>query len=74
MIHEQNAFPGVTNKILARFADRIMVNFQASEAYFVHKDRICVTGLPVRQEVLDAAAGGKPGVFWFFSATNNIVG
>lgn len=54
MIHEQNAFPGVTNKILARFVDRIMVNFQASEAYFVHKDRICVTGLPVRQEVLDA--------------------
>ena len=29
-----------------------MVNFKASEKYFVHKDRICVTGLPVRQEVL----------------------
>lgn len=52
MIHEQNAFPGVTNKLLARFANKIMVNFQASEKYFVHKDRICVTGLPVRQEVL----------------------
>ena len=53
MIHEQNAFPGVTNKILARFANQIMVNFQASEKYFVHKERICVTGLPVRQEVLN---------------------
>ncbi len=52
MIHEQNAFPGVTNKILARFVNQIMVNFKASEKYFVHKDRICVTGLPVRQEVL----------------------
>ncbi len=52
MIHEQNAFPGVTNKILAYFVDQIMVNFQASEKYFVHKNRICVTGLPVRQEVL----------------------
>lgn len=52
MIHEQNAFPGVTNKILARFVNKIMVNFQASEKYFVHKERICVTGLPVRQEVL----------------------
>lgn len=53
MIHEQNAFPGVTNKILAHFVNRIMVNFQASEQYFVHKERICVTGLPVRQEVLN---------------------
>ena len=52
MIHEQNAFPGVTNKILARFVNKIMVNFQASEKYFVHKEKICVTGLPVRQEVL----------------------
>ena len=54
MIHEQNAFPGVTNKILAHFANQIMVNFQASEKYFVHKERIKVTGLPVRQEVLNA--------------------
>lgn len=52
MIHEQNAFPGVTNKILARFVNQILVNFKASEQYFVHKERICVTGLPVRQEVL----------------------
>lgn len=53
MIHEQNAFPGVTNKLLAHFVNEIMVNFQASEQYFVHKDRIRVTGLPVRQEVLN---------------------
>jgi UDP-N-acetylglucosamine--N-acetylmuramyl-(pentapeptide) pyrophosphoryl-undecaprenol N-acetylglucosamine transferase len=52
MIHEQNAFPGVTNKVLAYFVNQIMVNFQASEQYFAHKERICVTGLPVRQEVL----------------------
>lgn len=52
LIHEQNAFPGLTNKILARFADGIMVNFQAAEQYFVHKERIHVTGLPVRQEIL----------------------
>lgn len=52
MIHEQNAFPGITNKMLARFVDCIMVNFRESEEYFVHKDRIVMTGLPVRQEVL----------------------
>ncbi|MBQ3119750.1 MAG: undecaprenyldiphospho-muramoylpentapeptide beta-N-acetylglucosaminyltransferase [Peptococcaceae bacterium] len=52
MIHEQNAFPGITNKLLARFANCIMVNFEESKKYFVHKERIKVTGLPVRQEVL----------------------
>lgn len=54
MIHEQNAFPGITNKTLAHFVDCIMVNFEESREYFVHKDRIAVTGLPVRQEVLFA--------------------
>lgn len=52
MIHEQNAFPGVTNKILGHFVNTIMVNFQASEQYFSRKERVCVTGLPVRKEVL----------------------
>lgn len=54
MIHEQNAFPGITNKLLAHFVDCIMVNFEESRNYFVHKDRVTATGLPVRQEVLDA--------------------
>ena len=67
MIHEQNALPGVTNKILARFVNKILVNFQASEQYFVHKERICVTGLPVRQEVLHTER--KAGLAYFgFSA------
>ena len=70
MIHEQNAFPGVTNKILARFVDKIMVNFKASEKYFVHKERICVTGLPVRQEVL--RTNRQEGLDYFgFSADKN---
>lgn len=54
MIHEQNAFPGVTNKLLARFVNRIMVTFPESSKYFSHKEKITATGLPVRQEVLDA--------------------
>ena len=54
MIHEQNAFPGITNKMLAHVVDQIMVNFEESKNYFVHKERVKVTGLPVRQEVLTA--------------------
>lgn len=63
MIHEQNAFPGVTNKLLARVVNTIMVNFQASEKYFVHKERIRVTGLPVRQEVLNTTR--QEGIAYF---------
>lgn len=51
-IHEQNAMPGVTNKILSRFVDKVFVNFAESEKYFKCKDKIIVSGLPVRAEVL----------------------
>ncbi len=67
MIHEQNAFPGITNKALARFVNRIMVNFEESKQYFVHKDRIAVTGLPVRQEVL--ATQKEAGIRYFGFST-----
>ena len=63
MIHEQNAFPGITNKLLARFANCIMVNFEESREYFVHKERVTALGLPVRQEVL--SAGKEEGLQYF---------
>lgn len=47
-LHEQNAYPGVTNKLLAKKADAIMVNFEAAKAYFPPNANITVTGLPVR--------------------------
>ena len=33
-IAEQNAFPGLTNRILGRFADRIFLTFSASQRWF----------------------------------------
>lgn len=53
IIHEQNAFPGVTNRLLAGFADQVMVNFIAAKDYFKPKNKIVETGLPVRQEVFN---------------------
>jgi UDP-N-acetylglucosamine--N-acetylmuramyl-(pentapeptide) pyrophosphoryl-undecaprenol N-acetylglucosamine transferase len=44
---EQNAHPGLTNRILARFADRICVSFPESTEYFPHS-RTVQTGNPVR--------------------------
>ncbi len=31
IIHEQNAYPGITNKILARYVDKILVTFEESK-------------------------------------------
>src|SRR5690606_14446468 len=53
---EQNATPGMTNKMLGRFVDRAFVTFEQSKAFF--KNTPCeVVGNPVRQQILDRAEG-----------------
>lgn len=54
LIHEQNAYPGITNKVLARFVDKIVVTFPESVKYFPNKPKITVAGLPIRPEILQA--------------------
>ena len=53
-IHEQNAFPGVTNKLLAKNADAVMVAVPKATEYLECKNPPIVTGLPVRNEILRA--------------------
>lgn len=54
-IHEQNAYPGVTNKALAKTADAVMLTVEAAKAHFpACKVEPIVTGLPVRHEILEA--------------------
>ena len=51
-IHEQNAFPGVTTKMLAPNADRVMLAMPEAEKYLKLKKRPDITGNPVRGELL----------------------
>lgn len=51
LIHEQNALPSVTNRILSRYVSRIAVTFPASQSYFPRK-KVTVTGNPVRKAIL----------------------
>ncbi len=51
-IHEQNAFPGVTTKMLAGGADIVMLAMQEAEKYLKLNKKPLVTGNPVRQELL----------------------
>ncbi len=50
-IHEQNAFPGVANKALAKLVDKVMLTSAAAEKHMKCKNPPVVTGLPVRREI-----------------------
>lgn len=51
-IHEQNAFPGVTNKALAGKVDKVMLTVDKAEQYMNPKNPVTVTGLPIRGDLL----------------------
>lgn len=53
-IHEQNAFPGITNKTLAKKVNKVMVTVDDAKKHLDAKDEIIVTGLPVRGEIINA--------------------
>lgn len=52
LIQEQNSFPGITNKMLAKKAQKICVAYDGLERFFP-KDKIIKTGNPVRESLLD---------------------
>lgn len=49
LIHEQNAFPGVTTKMLSKVADRVCISFDGSEKFFDEsvRSKLVLTGNPV---------------------------
>ena len=49
-IQEQNSYPGITNKLLAKGADKIYVAYPKLERFFP-KDKISLTGNPVRKNL-----------------------
>ncbi len=50
LIQEQNSFPGITNKLLAKKANVICVAYEGLEAYFP-KEKVKLTGNPIRQDL-----------------------
>ena len=52
LIHELNSYAGITNKLLARKVSKICVAYEGMERFFP-KERIVITGNPVRQELND---------------------
>ncbi|MCD8321455.1 MAG: undecaprenyldiphospho-muramoylpentapeptide beta-N-acetylglucosaminyltransferase [Oscillospiraceae bacterium] len=56
-VHESNAVPGLTTRMLEKKMDRILVGFEGSRSYYHHPDRVEVTGTPVRVDFRGADKG-----------------
>ena len=52
VIHEQNAYPGVTNKMLAKSVDRVMLANEDAKSRFSDKAKFVLTGNPIRPSIL----------------------
>jgi UDP-N-acetylglucosamine--N-acetylmuramyl-(pentapeptide) pyrophosphoryl-undecaprenol N-acetylglucosamine transferase len=51
-VHESNAVPGVTTKMAANRASRVLVSFPESAQYYRNRDKVEVVGMPVRKEFI----------------------
>ncbi len=54
LVQEQNSYPGITNKLLSKKAQKICVAYDNLERFFP-KEKIIKTGNPVRQDLLQIA-------------------
>jgi UDP-N-acetylglucosamine--N-acetylmuramyl-(pentapeptide) pyrophosphoryl-undecaprenol N-acetylglucosamine transferase len=54
MIQEQNSYPGISTRFLARFADRVCLSYPESADYFPAGSKFKVIGNPVREDIIRA--------------------
>lgn len=64
LIQEQNSYAGVTNKLLAKKACKICVAYEGMERFF-DKNKIIITGNPVRQNLLNSTICREDGIAHF---------
>lgn len=64
VIQEQNSYPGITNKLLSKNADKICVAYDGLERFFP-ANKIVKTGNPVRQDLLNINSKRKEAIQHF---------
>jgi UDP-N-acetylglucosamine--N-acetylmuramyl-(pentapeptide) pyrophosphoryl-undecaprenol N-acetylglucosamine transferase len=64
VIQEQNSYPGITNKLLSKKANAICVAYENLERFFP-KEKIILTGNPVRQDLIDVDSKRTEGIAHF---------
>ncbi|MBT4922472.1 MAG: undecaprenyldiphospho-muramoylpentapeptide beta-N-acetylglucosaminyltransferase [Rickettsiales bacterium] len=55
ILNEQNIIAGRTNRFFAKMADKITVGFNSQQGFEAFKDKVVLTGIPVRQEFYSEA-------------------
>lgn len=61
IIHEQNSLPGVTNKFLSKYVDKVLICFEEARKYFP-ADKVILTGNPRATEVANTIKLGKTAI------------
>jgi UDP-N-acetylglucosamine--N-acetylmuramyl-(pentapeptide) pyrophosphoryl-undecaprenol N-acetylglucosamine transferase len=61
VIQEQNSYPGITNKLLSKKANSICVAYENLDRFFP-KEKIVITGNPVRQDLLEINSKRKEAI------------
>jgi UDP-N-acetylglucosamine--N-acetylmuramyl-(pentapeptide) pyrophosphoryl-undecaprenol N-acetylglucosamine transferase len=61
LIQEQNSYPGITNKLLSKKANSICVAYENLDRFFP-KEKIVITGNPVRQDILEIDSKRKEAI------------
>ena len=69
VIQEQNSFPGITNKLLSKKANKICVAYENLERFFP-KEKMILTGNPVRQDLIDIKSKREEALQYFNLDTN----
>lgn len=69
LIQEQNSYPGITNKLLSKKANKICVAYDGLERFFPN-EKIIKTGNPVRQDLLEITSKREEALNFFNLDTN----
>ena len=64
VIQEQNSFPGITNKLLSKKANKICVAYENLDRFFP-KEKMILTGNPVRQDLIDIDGKREEAIKYF---------
>jgi UDP-N-acetylglucosamine--N-acetylmuramyl-(pentapeptide) pyrophosphoryl-undecaprenol N-acetylglucosamine transferase len=73
LIQEQNSYPGITNKLMAKAAKKICVAFNGMEQFF-DKNKIVITGNPVRKDLIQKQNKSEAHLHFGLDPTKKTVG
>lgn len=72
LIQEQNSYAGVTNRLLAKKAQKVCVAYKEMEQFFP-ADKIVITGNPIRQELMTSMSREEACRFWKLDPNKKVV-